>query len=110
MHIIELVVKAGLFEPSDITNITPYKKQAALIRQTLGKLSQMNYWKDKNIDDIKVHTVDSMQGNEFKMVIPDFGLLTRFMSSPRLTGEESVFELFTNQTRLQLALSPYFRN
>ena len=35
MDIIELVVRAGLFEPSNITIITPYKEQAALIRQAL---------------------------------------------------------------------------
>ena len=74
MYIIELVVEAGIFAPSDIAIITPYKEQASLVRQALGKASQTDFWKDRDIRDIKVHTVDSMQGNEFPMVTTAFVL------------------------------------
>ena len=74
MYVIELVVEAGIFAPSDITIITPYKEQASLIRQALGKASEMDFWKDKDIRGIKVFTVDAMQGNESPMVITDFVL------------------------------------
>lgn len=48
IYIIELVMEAGIFEPKEITIITSYKEQAALIRQALCDVNaQWGIWLTK---------------------------------------------------------------
>ena len=96
MYVIELVVEAGIFAPSDITIITPYKEQASLVRQALRKASQTDFWKHKDIGGIKVFTVDAMQGNESPMVITDFVLARKRVGK---------FGFVTNRGRINLSMS-----
>ena len=78
-----LVVLAGAIDIRK-TNLTKFKdikyieynglnkafiRDSALLRQALGKASQTDFWKDKEIHAIKVHTVDSMQGNESEKIV-----------------------------------------
>lgn len=72
MFIVQAVFRAGLFKADDIRIITPYKDQASLIREALWKAgSNDEFWLARGIRNIRVHTIDSMQGGEAPMVIID---------------------------------------
>ena len=96
MYIIELVVEAGVFKPEEITIITPYKEQASSIRQAMYKASLTDFWRERDIKAIKVHTVDSMQGNESQMVITDFVMAKK---------RKGKFGFVTNRGRINVSMS-----
>ena len=74
--VIEAVLNAKpkLFDGKDICVITPYKQQASMIREALWRSENDTSLRDKGVRDIKVGTVDSMQGNEAPMIILDMVL------------------------------------
>ena len=77
LYIVETVLIDGFFEGKDIRVITVYKEQANMIRQALWRSGNNKALRDKGVRDIKVHTVDSMQGSEAKMVIQDMVLANK---------------------------------
>ena len=74
LYVIEAVLNEGLFQGEDICVVTPYKEQAGLIRQALWRTNVHESLLQNGIRDVKVHTIDSMQGNEAPMVIVDIVL------------------------------------
>ena len=96
MYIVESVVEAGTFKPNEITIITPYKAQASAIRHALSKASNTEFWRNRDVNDIKVHTIDSMQGSESPMVITDF------VMAQKRTGK---FGFVTNKGRINVSMS-----
>ena len=66
----------GLFKGKDICVITPYKEQASMIRQALLHSGKNESLRDRGVQHIKVHTVDSMQGNDWmdaRIEVSSFG-------------------------------------
>jgi len=82
LMIVEEVVKLGIFTTKQITITTPYKDKASAIRTALTRAIKISdFWKNINAHDIKVATIDSVQGSENKLVIYDLVL------SKKRTGE-----------------------
>ena len=97
MVIVQAVLRAGnLFYANEICIITPYKAQASLIRDALWKAGNDEYWLARGIRNIRVHTVDSMQGGESPMVIVDSVLAKR---------RKGRYGFMINRGRINIAVS-----
>ena len=96
LFVIETVLKARLFKGKDICVITPYKQQANLIRQALWRSGNNTSLRDKGARDVKVRTVDSMQGNEAPMIILDMVLAKM---------RKGRYGFVTNKGRLNVSVS-----
>ena len=96
LFVIETVLNAELFEGKHICVITPYKQQANLIRQALWRSGNDTSLRDKGIRDVKVGTVDSMQGNEAPMIILDMVLAKM---------RKGRYGFVTNKGRLNVSVS-----
>ena len=96
LFVIETVLNAKLFKGKDICVITPYKQQANLIRQALWRSGNDTSLRDKGVRDVKVRTVDSMQGNEAAMTILDMVLAKM---------RKGRYGFVTNKGRLNVSVS-----
>ena len=77
MFVIESVLEAGLFHGDEICMITPYREQVTRIREAIIKAGANKNLRDRGILEVRVNTIDSMQGGEANMVIVDFVLAKR---------------------------------
>ena len=96
LFVIETVLNAKLFKGKDICVITPYKQQANLIRQALWRSGNNTSLRDKGVRDVKVRTVDSMQGHEAAMIILDMVIAKM---------REGRYGFVTNKGRLNVSVS-----
>ena len=96
MFVIESVLEAGLFLGHEICVITPYREQATMIRQALLKASANEDWFERGILEVRVSTIDAMQGGEANMVIVDFVVAKR---------RKGRYGFLTNRGRINVAVT-----
>ena len=73
MDLIERLIASTSFKSKDISIATPYAAQVKIYKQAFEQATKNKFWQSdsRNVFDIKVSTVDSLQGAENKCVIFD---------------------------------------
>lgn len=66
---IHKILSRAVFTPGEICIETPYRAQAALYRAMVAKASRTEDWQGLDALDLRVNTVDSLQGDESRLIV-----------------------------------------